>query len=156
MNAKDKDAGAAHKAEHEARKIEILTWMRANKLKRDDLAEKLGSSKGTLDNWFSKGFPEWALKAIGRLKNPTGDMSAGLEVTFTASEFAEILEAMEIVGCSSLKTFYEEAIRNHVGLLWKPIGPCEPYAAVCRHCTDCSMCKHCSQLGGKCSVCFKK
>jgi len=38
----------------------------------------------------------------------------------------------------------------------KPIGPCEPYAEVCRHCTDCTQCKHCAGLGGKCSVCFKK
>lgn len=37
----------------------------------------------------------------------------------------------------------------------KPIGRCEPYAEVCRHCTDCSTCKHCTN-GGKCSVCFKK
>jgi len=37
----------------------------------------------------------------------------------------------------------------------KPIGPCEPYAEVCRHCTDCSKCKHCGS-GGKCSVCFTR
>ncbi len=38
----------------------------------------------------------------------------------------------------------------------KPVGPCEPYAEVCRHCTDCSQCKHCAKNGGKCSVCWKK
>ncbi|MBE7497112.1 MAG: hypothetical protein HS117_19395 [Verrucomicrobiaceae bacterium] len=38
----------------------------------------------------------------------------------------------------------------------KPVGPCEPYAEVCRHCTDCSTCKHCAVKGGKCSVCWKK
>jgi hypothetical protein len=38
----------------------------------------------------------------------------------------------------------------------KGVGPCEPYAEVCRHCSDCSTCKHCAGLGGKCSVCFKK
>lgn len=38
----------------------------------------------------------------------------------------------------------------------RPVGPCEPYAEVCRHCTDCSTCKHCAVKGGKCSVCFKK
>lgn len=36
----------------------------------------------------------------------------------------------------------------------KPVGRCEPYAEVCRHCTDCSQCAHCSKSGGKCSVCF--
>lgn len=122
MNAKNNAAEEARKAEHEATKAEILGWMRTNKMTRELLAKELGASKGTLDNWFSKGFPEWALKAIERLKNPTGDMTAGLEVTFTAGEFAEILEAMDIVGCNSLKTFYEEAIRNHVGEILKSEG----------------------------------
>ncbi len=36
------------------------------------------------------------------------------------------------------------------------IGPCMPYAEKCVNCVDCSQCKHCAQLGGKCSVCFKK
>jgi hypothetical protein len=38
----------------------------------------------------------------------------------------------------------------------KPVGPCEPYAEVCRHCTDCSQCGHCARDKGWCSVCFKK
>jgi hypothetical protein len=36
----------------------------------------------------------------------------------------------------------------------KPVGCCEPYAEVCRHCTDCSQCRHCSKDRGKCSVCW--
>jgi len=32
----------------------------------------------------------------------------------------------------------------------KPVGPCEPYAEVCRHCSDCTQCKHCAKDGGKC------
>lgn len=38
----------------------------------------------------------------------------------------------------------------------RPIGPCEPYAETCRHCSDCSTCKHCSVKGGTCSVCLKR
>lgn len=38
----------------------------------------------------------------------------------------------------------------------KPVGPCEPYADVCRHCSDCTQCGHCARDGGKCSVCFKR
>jgi len=30
----------------------------------------------------------------------------------------------------------------------KGVGPCEPYAEVCRHCSDCSTCKHCSKAAG--------
>jgi hypothetical protein len=36
------------------------------------------------------------------------------------------------------------------------IGPCEPYAEVCRHCSDCSRCRHCSVIKGTCSVCAPK
>ena len=38
----------------------------------------------------------------------------------------------------------------------KPVGPCEPYATVCRHCTNCTKCWHCAVEKGKCSVCWKK
>ena len=93
---------------------ELKEWLRANNKDREDLAKELGVSKGTLDNWFSRGFPEWAVLAIKRIMNPSDDLSAGLEVSFTASEFREILDAMEIVGTSSLKTFYEEAIKSYV------------------------------------------
>lgn len=47
------------------------------------------------------------------------------------------------------------AVATLAGVKTKPVGPCEPYAEVCRHCTDCSKCKHCTN-GGKCSVCWKK
>jgi hypothetical protein len=107
--SEENDAGA-----NPAKNKEIKDWMRSNAMKREQLATDLGVSKGTLDNWFYRGFPDWAVKAISRIMNPTDDLSAGLEVTFTASEFREILEAMEIVGTTSLKTFYEEAIKNHV------------------------------------------
>lgn len=38
----------------------------------------------------------------------------------------------------------------------KNIGPCQPYAEVCKNCVDCTQCKHCAVIGGKCSVCWKK
>jgi len=41
-----------------------------------------------------------------------------------------------------------------IGLLKKPVGPCQPYAEKCLHCTDCSQCKHCAVDKGRCSVCF--
>lgn len=55
------------------------------------------------------------------------------------------------------------AIGALAGVLWaavpskrRSVGRCEPYAEVCRHCSDCSQCKHCSKDGGKCSVCWTK
>lgn len=33
---------------------------------------------------------------------------------------------------------------------------CQPYAEKCPACKDCTQCKHCSIIGGKCSVCWTK
>ena len=52
--------------------------------------------------------------------------------------------------------FASAAIGGVMVMKRKPIGPCEPYAEVCRHCSDCSTCKHCAVKGGKCSVCFRR
>lgn len=52
--------------------------------------------------------------------------------------------------------FASAAIGGVMVMKRKPIGPCEPYAEVCRHCSDCSTCKHCAVKGGKCSVCWKQ
>lgn len=45
---------------------------------------------------------------------------------------------------------------SDAALAGRPVGRCEPYATICRHCADCSQCGHCAGSGGKCSVCFTK
>lgn len=88
----------------------LTTWLANLGKDRTWLAEQIGSVKGTVDQWFSKGFPEWAEKSIERLMNPPGTETAGLEVTFTARQFERIEEARALVGARSRKEFYEMAI----------------------------------------------
>ena len=47
----------------------LKAWLSAIEEDRHWLAEQIGVSKRTLDNWFSDGFPLYAQKSIARLKN---------------------------------------------------------------------------------------
>jgi len=91
------------------RKDKIKSWLADNQKDRAWLAEEIGVSKGTVDQWFSKGFPEWAVKAIERLgEQPLDD--AGLEVAFTAAEF-ELIEAARLLSAHPTRSaFYHTAI----------------------------------------------
>lgn len=92
----------------------LKTWMRDKNITRSALAADLGISKGTLDNWCSKGFPDWGLKAVARLMHPLVAEGDDLEVSFTTREFDRIEEARRLVGSPSRKAFYEEAIMELV------------------------------------------
>lgn len=46
----------------------LKQWLSAIEEDRHWLAEQIGVSKRTLDNWFSDGFPLYAQKSISRLK----------------------------------------------------------------------------------------
>jgi len=95
------------------KKAEISQWLSSIGKDRVWFAAQCGVEKSTADSWFSKrGFPEWALRSIERLMNPASDLSAGLEVTFTASEMDEIDEAKGKVGCPTRRDFYHYAITN--------------------------------------------
>lgn len=91
-------------------KEEIKDWLAKIGKDRIWLADQIGCTPGTLNQWFSKlGFPEWAMKSIQRLMNPTGSTTA-LEVSFTASEFERIEAARKLLGLPSRKDYYETAI----------------------------------------------
>lgn len=92
----------------------LKTWMRDQNITRSQLAADLGISKGTLDNWCSKGFPEWGIKAVARLMHPLVAEGDDLEVSFTTKEFDRIEEARRLVGSPTRKAFYEEAILEYV------------------------------------------
>jgi hypothetical protein len=92
---------------------EIDDWLKANKHDRAWLAAELAVSTGTVYNWFSKGFPDWAIKAIERLANPTQDHTSGLEVTFTAREFDRIEEARKLSGQPTRTQYYTDAILEY-------------------------------------------
>lgn len=91
----------------------LKAWMRDQNITRSDLAGDLGISKGTLDNWCSKGFPDWGIKAVARLMHPLVAEGDDLEVSFTTREFDRIEEARRLVGSPTRKAFYEEAILDY-------------------------------------------
>jgi len=91
-------------------KPEILKWLKDRKHSREWLAGELAVSKGTVDQWFSKGFPEWAVKAIVRMDAQPIDTSCGLEVAFTAKEFELIEAARKLSEHETRSAFYFDAI----------------------------------------------
>lgn len=91
-------------------KDEIKAWLASIGKDRHWLAEQIGSTKGTIDQWFYKSFPDWAVKSIDRLANPLKDKASGLELTFTDAEFDMILEAMKLTGYTLRRDFYHDAI----------------------------------------------
>lgn len=89
-------------------------WLTTEGKDRHWLATQLGVSKGTVDQWFSRGFPEWAIKSIERITNPADAKPGGnLEVTFSAEEFERIEAARKLLGIPTRKLFYEEAIDEY-------------------------------------------
>ena len=95
-------------------KDKLKDWLATESHDREWLATQLGCSKGTVDQWFSRGFPDWATKSIERLMRPAGTAdSSGFEVSFSAREFEQIEEARKLLGIASRKLFYEEAIAEY-------------------------------------------
>lgn len=95
-------------------KDEIKEWLQQIGKDRTWLAAQVGCTPGTLNQWFSKlGFPEWGIKSINRLMNPSGEGDNGLEVTFSAREFERIETARKLLGIATRKLYYEEAITEY-------------------------------------------
>ncbi len=92
-------------------KEEIEAWMTATGRTRLTLADELGVSKGTVDNWLSqKGFPLWSLKAISRIATPTQSSGVMDDLKFSHSEWMEIEKAMKVGGYSLHHEFYHDVI----------------------------------------------
>ena len=89
---------------------EIRQWLKASNKSRQWLADQIGCTIGSLNQYFSRGFPDWAIKSISLLANPPTSNTAGLEVEFTTREFDRILAAKAISGHETLAAFYEDAI----------------------------------------------
>jgi len=91
-------------------KDKVRDWLATISKDRAWLAQQLGTSEGTVNNWFSKvGFKGRALTQIKALMDPA-DKTAGLEVSFTASEWREIEQAMAATGYKNRSQFYQDAI----------------------------------------------
>ena len=89
---------------------EIRLWLKSSNHTRQWLADQIGCTIGSLNQYFSRGFPDWAIKSISLLANPSASNTAGLEVEFTTREFDRILAAKAISGHETLAGFYEDAI----------------------------------------------
>ena len=105
-------------------KIEIQNWLsEKHDGSREWLSAKLGVSKGTVDQWFCRGFSESALASISMVMEldhaSTASASAATDSTaliqFTSGEFERIEEARAAVGSPARPVFYRDAIIAYVG-----------------------------------------
>jgi len=105
-------------------KIEIQTWLSArHDGSREWLAGKLGVSKGTVDQWFSRGFSDSALASIAMVMelDQAAASSIGASssdetalIQFTSGEFERIEAARAAVGSPARPVFYRDAIIAYV------------------------------------------
>lgn len=92
---------------------EIAAWLTVIGKDRFWLAEKCGSTKHTVDSWFStRGFPRPALVIIERLMRDTGHgITADLSrIQFTIAEWEHIERAREKAGYIQRQDFFRDAI----------------------------------------------
>lgn len=90
----------------------IDAWLTSMGKDRQWLADKLGIRMGTLYNGFSKGFSPRSIKAITDIMAAEASADSHFEVNFTAQEFEQIERARKLLGISTRKLYYEEAITS--------------------------------------------
>lgn len=92
-------------------KEQIRDWLDSVGHDRFWLAEQIGTTKGTVDQWFSKGFPEWAVKSITRLVSTNEERDDDPNaVKLTLREFEMIDRARRKAGYQTRREFYRDAI----------------------------------------------
>lgn len=80
---------------------------------RQWLADEVGCSRGTLNNWFSaKQFPLWAQKSISRLiaEHERGRAVDDSVPHFSLPEWQKIQAATNASGAASVQEFVKEAL----------------------------------------------
>ncbi|MDF1813856.1 MAG: hypothetical protein P1V20_16765 [Verrucomicrobiales bacterium] len=89
--------------------IEIVEeFLKTLKKDRTWLAAELGCSRGTVNNWFSKGvFPLWAENSIRRIINEFEQKQkpGSEDLQFTFREWQSIQQAMERAGVRDIDSF---------------------------------------------------
>lgn len=88
---------------------DIKDWLASTGRDRAWLAEQIGSTKGTVDQWFSKGFPKWARQSISNLMQ-SRVLEGNLRITLTSDEWEEIDQACTNAGYLDRQSFYRDAI----------------------------------------------
>lgn len=99
----------------ELNKEQISDWLVQLGKDREWLSKKCGVSKGTVDQWFSRGFSDQAQATIGLLmqKEVRPEDETAL-IAFNATEFEKIDRARRGLGYSSRPPFYRDAILDYV------------------------------------------
>lgn len=94
---------------------EIRDWLESLGKDRVWLAAQCGTTKHTVDSWFSKrGFPKPALVIIEKLMRESSGSHVGpVTASFTISEFEEIEAARARTGSLNREQFYREAILDY-------------------------------------------
>lgn len=100
-------------------KDQISDWLKRAGRDRYWLGDKCGVSKGTVDQWFYKGFSDAALATIRALMEldeqagQGGGNDTGL-IQFSTGEFERIERARVAVGSPTRPEFYRDAIVEYV------------------------------------------
>lgn len=97
---------------------DLKLWMDDSGMTREELAEKLGVSKRTLDNWFSSGeIPRMAQNLLARLIQESSTTARALSL----EQFELLRTGAELSGYRSLTEFiFESAIRAAEEVASKP------------------------------------
>jgi hypothetical protein len=89
----------------------IERWLSDLGRDRHWFAEKLGTSKHTVDGWFAgRNIPKSKLIAIEALMRGASQAARPFTVSFTTDEFEEIEQARAHAGFGSREEFYHEAV----------------------------------------------
>lgn len=96
-------------------KEQISAWLVQQGKDRDWLSRMCGVSKGTVDQWFSRGFSDQALATIDLLmQKEVRPIDETALIAFNAGEFEKIDRARRGLGYSSRPPFYRDAILDYV------------------------------------------
>lgn len=88
---------------------EIRAWFTETKHKRPWLAALLSAKPGSVDQWFSKGFPDWAKTIIALYRENQSNPNL-LQLRFNPEEWATIQSAMRNAGYIEQFEFFRDAI----------------------------------------------
>jgi hypothetical protein len=91
---------------------QIKAWLKDLRKDRQWLSQQLKATKGTVDQWFSRGFPPGPLAMI-KLLMQKQESTSGLDVQFSPSEWSEIEQAMTNAGYSEQRKFFKDGIMSY-------------------------------------------
>lgn len=89
---------------------EIKRWLKDQQKDRHWLAEQLRATKGTIDQWFSRGFPDGVVAMIKLMMINKSPKTSGLDVEFSPGEWNEITTAMNNAGYTAQRAFFKDGI----------------------------------------------